>query len=332
MSTLKTDAIEAATGTNTDLSLDGKGSGVPDLGAGFKVGGSVGVPTASIQDDAITLAKMAGLTRGSVIYGDSSGNPAALAVGGANTVLQSDGTDASYGTVATAMIADDAVTLAKMAAGTDGNLITYDASGNPAHVATGTATHVLTSNGAGAAPTFQAAGGGGAWSVKASGTFSSATEVDITGISKTTKFFFNSTFSNAGAQMHILTSSDGGTSYDTGSTDYEFAIVGMLSSTTTQSFQVADYYSYFLCGLHAYGNQTVPGTDSLELTLYDPANTSNYTMIDFSVIGVRPTGDDSTVVRGGGMRKEAAKVDAVRVKFAGASGTFSGNYCVIELN
>jgi hypothetical protein len=117
MSTLKTDAIEAATGTNTDLSLDGKGSGVPDLGAGFKVGSVAGVPTASIRDDAVTTAK----------------------------------------------ILNDNVTLAKLAAGTDGELITWDASGDPATVAVGTATHVLTSNGAGAAPTFQAAAGGGAW-------------------------------------------------------------------------------------------------------------------------------------------------------------------------
>ena len=63
--------------------------------------------------------------------------------------------------VSTAKLVDDSVTLAKMAGGTDGNLITYDASGDPAHVATGTATHVLTSNGAGAAPTFQAAAAGG---------------------------------------------------------------------------------------------------------------------------------------------------------------------------
>jgi len=63
--------------------------------------------------------------------------------------------------VTTAKLADDSVTLAKMAGGTDGNLITYDASGDPAHVATGSATHVLTSNGAGAAPTFQAAAAGG---------------------------------------------------------------------------------------------------------------------------------------------------------------------------
>ena len=95
MSTLKTDAIEAATGTNTDLELSGKGTGVPDIAAGFKVGGTAGVPVNNLR------------------------------------------------------------------VGTDGELITWDASGNPATVAVGTATHILTSNGAGAAPTFQAAAGGG---------------------------------------------------------------------------------------------------------------------------------------------------------------------------
>ena len=57
--------------------------------------------------------------------------------------------------VATAEIQDDAITLAKMAPGTDGNLITYDTSGNPAAVATGSSGQVLTSAGAGAVPTFQ---------------------------------------------------------------------------------------------------------------------------------------------------------------------------------
>jgi len=113
MSTIKADGIEASTGTNTDLTLAGKGTGVPDLAAGFKVGSVAGVPTASIRDDAVTLAKLA--------------------------------------------------------AGTDGELITWDASGDPAAVAVGTATHVLTSNGAGAAPTFQAAGGG-AWAKVANST------------------------------------------------------------------------------------------------------------------------------------------------------------------
>jgi len=45
--------------------------------------------------------------------------------------------------------------------GTDGELITWDASGVATTVAVGTATHVLTSNGVGVAPTFQAAAAGG---------------------------------------------------------------------------------------------------------------------------------------------------------------------------
>ena len=53
------------------------------------------------------------------------------------------------------LIADNSVGLAQLDGGTDGNLITYDASGNPSHVATGSANQVLVSNGAGAAPTFQ---------------------------------------------------------------------------------------------------------------------------------------------------------------------------------
>ena len=67
----------------------------------------------------------------------------------------------STGAVSNAAIADDAVTLAKMAAGTDGELITYDTSGDPTTVPTGSSGEVLTSNGAGTTPTFQAAAGGG---------------------------------------------------------------------------------------------------------------------------------------------------------------------------
>jgi len=48
-----------------------------------------------------------------------------------------------------------------LANNTDGELITWSAAGVAETVAVGTATHVLTSNGVGAAPTFQAASGGG---------------------------------------------------------------------------------------------------------------------------------------------------------------------------
>ena len=61
----------------------------------------------------------------------------------------------STGAVSNAEVADNAITLAKMAHGTDGEIITYDASGAPATVGVGTSGQVLTSNGAGSAPSMQ---------------------------------------------------------------------------------------------------------------------------------------------------------------------------------
>ena len=61
--------------------------------------------------------------------------------------------------VETAKINNDAVTLAKMASGTDGAMLTYDASGNPVAI-TGTDGQVATSAGANAVSAFEAAAGG----------------------------------------------------------------------------------------------------------------------------------------------------------------------------
>ena len=58
------------------------------------------IDEAHIADNQVTLAKMAGLARGKIIYGNASGDPAALAVGSANQVLTSDGTDISWAAAA----------------------------------------------------------------------------------------------------------------------------------------------------------------------------------------------------------------------------------------
>jgi hypothetical protein len=52
--------------------------------------------TVRIKDNGVSLAKMAGLARGKFIYGDASGDPAALAVGSAHQFLQADGTDLAW--------------------------------------------------------------------------------------------------------------------------------------------------------------------------------------------------------------------------------------------
>ena len=139
----------------------------------------LGVATGEIQDNAITLAKMASGTDGNIISYDTSGNPVAVATGSATQVLTSAGAGAPP-VFATATVPDNAITLAKMASGTDGNIISYDTSGNPVAVATGSSGQVLTSAGAGAVPTFADAAGG-AFTLLSTTTISSAVSaVDIT--------------------------------------------------------------------------------------------------------------------------------------------------------
>jgi hypothetical protein len=76
--------------------------------------------------------------------------------------------------------ADNSITLAKMAGGVDGNIISYDASGDPVAVVTGSSGQVLTSAGAGAPPTFAAAAGG--ITTVATVATTSGASVDFTGI------------------------------------------------------------------------------------------------------------------------------------------------------
>ena len=120
------------------------------------------------------------LSTGAVSSGGATEGTAVLSTGetGGTKYLREDGDGTSSwqsvssdpamggdltGTASNAQIAANAVGLAEMAGGTDGNLITYDASGDPAYVTTGTSGQILTSGGTGVAPTFQtAAAGGGA--------------------------------------------------------------------------------------------------------------------------------------------------------------------------
>ena len=115
-----------------------------------------------------------GVTAGTNLSGGGTSGAVTINLADASTSAKgaasfsSDDFAASSGAIT---IKADAITLAQMAGGTDGNLITYDASGNPAYVATGSSGQVLTSAGAGAVPSFAAlAPGGEAWvAVKTSG-------------------------------------------------------------------------------------------------------------------------------------------------------------------
>ena len=121
------------------------------------------ITIADIADDAVTAAKLANsinteIAANTAKTGITSGQASAIT---ANTAKVTNATHTGDVTGATALtIADNAVTLAKMAGGTDGQIITYDASGNPVTVGPGTDGQVLTSTGAGSPPAFETAAGG----------------------------------------------------------------------------------------------------------------------------------------------------------------------------
>lgn len=98
--------------------------------------------TGGIKDDAVTTDKLA-----NAINTERT----------ANTAKSTNATHTGEVTGSGSLtIADNAVTLAKMAGGTDGQIITYDASGDPVAVGPGTDGQVLTSTGAGSPPAFEA--------------------------------------------------------------------------------------------------------------------------------------------------------------------------------
>tara|TARA_B100000470_G_scaffold211748_1_gene190936 strand:+ start:35 stop:739 length:705 start_codon:yes stop_codon:yes gene_type:complete len=88
---------------------------------------TVAVTGGQIADDAVTLAKMAGLARGKIIVGDASGDPSALTVGAANQVLKSDGSDVSWGADSGGLFSGYAIFCDQKTLGTDGGTFTSGA-------------------------------------------------------------------------------------------------------------------------------------------------------------------------------------------------------------
>jgi len=128
------------------------------------------------------------------------------------------------GKVSTSQIDDDAITLAKMASGTDGQILSYDASGNPTAYGPGTDGQVLTSTGAGSPPAFEAAAGG-AWTLIGSqAADNSADNLTQTGLSST-----YSTFAIVCSSIHPATDDEyiylrlgDSSGIDSGASDYSW--------------------------------------------------------------------------------------------------------------
>ena len=252
MSTLNVTTVVPSEGTNTDLELSGKGTGVPNLEAGFKIGGTAGVPVSELR------------------------------------------------------------------AGTDGELITWDASGDPAAVAVGTATHILTSNGAGAAPTFQAAAGGGAFSVIGKATASASASITVSGLSATYDKYLilvnNIEPATDGASI-LLRLGDGG-GVDT--SGYAYHVAACVNSSTSYTGYITDTGAFTL-------RDVVDNTDECNASIWLGTN-GNRSNITGTVVGRNTSGQPT----GGQILGSISDITAcTQVQIIAGSGNLTSGELVV---
>ena len=207
-------------------------------------GESISYP--SLEDGAVTAAKMAtnAVDSANIIAGAVDNAHLATGISSSKLTGALPALDGSALTSITHTPADNSVTLAKMAPGTDGQIITYDASGDPVAIGPGTAGQVLTSAGANLPQTFADAGGG-AWTYISTVVASTASTVDFFALATSTydvfACFFSGVHPSVDADVRFRMQEAGGPSVDTGGIYYGFVSTGNNNGNTVigKSFAAA---------------------------------------------------------------------------------------------
>ncbi len=203
---------------------------------------------------------------------------------------------------------DDIISLAKLAGGTDGNVISYDASGDPVAIATGNDGQVLTSAGAGQPCAFEAAAGG-SWTKITTVTASSdstiefvngAASVTLDGTYKQYRInIINVHPSASGTYFQVNFTSDAGSNWNVTKT-----------SAPLYSYLKEDASSYTNYATHEYNVDTTSGTgvaylsaskamgndneDNLsgELKIWNPADTTYHKFFSSECMWIDDTGTE----------------------------------------
>ena len=245
-------------------------------------------------------------------------------------------TAALTGTIATAQIADDAITLAKMAPGTDGNIISYDASGNPVAVATGSAGQVLTSAGAGAPPTFAAASSGLTLIVKTQTVSSNVSSVDFvngTGgcvIDSTYEYyivrFSGVRFNALGGLAGRLGTSGGFIS----ASDYHQNEASLLSNGNAWVLNQEETKNSFRVSDRRYTATTAGFSVNGEVRFYNMSSTSLYKGYWMEAVGFGNSASEVSYIVGSGMLEDNTSKGSAndRIQFLplSASSIASGSF------
>ncbi len=225
---------------------------------------------------------------------------------------------------------DDSVTLAKMASGTDGNIISYDASGNPVAIATGNDGQVLTSAGAGNPPAFEAAAGG-AWTFIQAQTASDSSYLEwttsqITSTYDIYKLFAYNVHSATDSAHHYL-QVDVGAGYVT--SNYKYAAAQATYSGSVNAVG-SDSDSFIKLTRDSTGNATGENAN-YEIVIWDPLATDNWKMISTHGAVSNQDGEVLEYFGAGGYFSGQAALS--KIKFYASSGNItSGDFYLYGLN
>ena len=266
------------TAQNMIVSLNGV---IQKPNSSYTVAGAViTFSSALVTGDVINFIQILGSVLDLGVPSDATVSTAKLATNAVTTVKITDANvttaKVADANITTAKVADNAINLAKMDSGTDGNLISYDASGNPVAVATGSSGQVLTSAGAGAVPSFQTAAAGGSLVKLSATTFGTAAAAVVFNNSLITSTYDNYKIFVSGLatatdnnDIGILMSVDNGSNFAThvGAREY-------MQITGAEVGGWAGNIAFIPLGSDEESDST--GSTNFEVTIYNVHDTSAY--------------------------------------------------------
>jgi hypothetical protein len=176
-----------------------------------------------------------------------------------------------------------------------------------------------------------AGGGGGAWSLISTTNASASHPIEFTGLSSTyyayRLVFDNCTVSSDNQTLYLRTSSNNGTSYDGGATDYQYSIEGMNSANVAAPARNTGNASIIMHGgsIGNAANESFGG----EIIIMNPSDTE-YTKVFLRMNFNSSNASEINYVRGVGERKSTTAVDAFSIN--AFAGTFTGTFKLYGLS
>ena len=169
----------------------------------------------------------------------------------------------------------------------------------------------------------------GAWSVKSSGTATNVATLEFTGITKTTRVLLTN-FSPAVSPTNVgvRTSSNGGTSYDVGGSDYRYLF--QYDEWSVTSYQEQKGLNDGIYAMSSLGNGATD-TNIFDLTIFEPQNAARYTVSRIDNCQYNVSNGQMSQMQGYCWREQAAVVNALQWLLT-VGTTFSCTYLVLELN